>query len=309
MKAIRVKLYQNMVNYRKPTSFQLKETYPLPPPSTVIGMVHNLCEFTEYHEMDISIQGKYHSKVNDLYTRYEFSNRVVDDKRKRCKDCLAINSGGSKKCKECGGKDLEPVWIPRGSLAKGIVAPGIKKYNDLYKKNAIINEKNKEYFKENYISVVEGPTTAELLTDVELLLHIVPKNQLIVEKIEEAFLYPVEYPSLGRREDLVLIEEVKVVDIYGEKLEDYINIPNDYSTYAPVELLQKKDVVIKKEMGTAGTRYKLNKNYTLVNQGTKKRPKMFRKWDRVDVIYGSRIQVLDEAEVKLDEDKNVVFTL
>ena len=74
MKAIRVKLYQNMVNYRKPTSFQLKETYPMPPPSTVIGMVHNLCEFTEYNEMDISIQGKYHSKVNDLYTRYEFKN-------------------------------------------------------------------------------------------------------------------------------------------------------------------------------------------------------------------------------------------
>ena len=44
MKAIRVKLTQDMVNYRKPTSFQLKETYPLPPPSTVIGMVHYLCD-------------------------------------------------------------------------------------------------------------------------------------------------------------------------------------------------------------------------------------------------------------------------
>ncbi len=34
-----------MVNYRVPTSFQLKESYPLPPYSTVIGMVHSLCNF------------------------------------------------------------------------------------------------------------------------------------------------------------------------------------------------------------------------------------------------------------------------
>jgi len=309
MKAIRVKLYQNMVNYRKPTSFQLKETYPMPPPSTVIGMVHNLCEFTEYNEMDISIQGKYHSKVNDLYTRYEFSNSMVDDRKKRCKTCFAMNGSSSKKCKECGGQDLEYVWVPRGSLVKGIVAPGIKKYDDLYKRDVIINEENKKYFKENYVSVIEGPSTVELLTDVKLLLHIIPKDQSIVEKIKEAFLYPTEYPSLGRREDLALIEEVKVVDIYEEKLEDYINIPNDYSAYIPIELLEKRDVVIKKETGTAGTRYKLNKNYVLVNQGTNRYPKVFRKWNRVDVVYASKVQVLDEAKVKLDEDNIVVFAL
>ena len=47
-KAVRLKLYQSMANYKKPTSFQLKETYPLPPYSTVIGMVHNLCNYEEY---------------------------------------------------------------------------------------------------------------------------------------------------------------------------------------------------------------------------------------------------------------------
>ena len=72
MKAIKLKLYQNMVNYKVPTSFQLKESYPLPPYSTVIGMVHSLCDFKEYKPMKISISGNYFSKVNDLYTRYEF---------------------------------------------------------------------------------------------------------------------------------------------------------------------------------------------------------------------------------------------
>ena len=80
MKAIRVELWQDMVNYKKPTSFQLKETYPLPPYSTVIGMVHRLCGYDEYKDMKISIQGKYFSKVNDLCTRYEFKNGMTYDK-------------------------------------------------------------------------------------------------------------------------------------------------------------------------------------------------------------------------------------
>ena len=58
MRAVRLKLYQNLVNYKKPTSFQLRETYPLPPYSTVIGMVHRLCEFDQYKHMQVSIQGE-----------------------------------------------------------------------------------------------------------------------------------------------------------------------------------------------------------------------------------------------------------
>ena len=72
MKAIRVIARQTLASYRKPSSMQIKETYPLPPYSTVIGMIHTACGFTEYVDMDISIQGTYHSKVNELYTRYEF---------------------------------------------------------------------------------------------------------------------------------------------------------------------------------------------------------------------------------------------
>lgn len=309
MKAIRIKLYQNMVNYRKPTSFQLKETYPLPPPSTVIGMVHYLCGFTEYKEMDVSIQGKYYSKVNDLYTRYEFSNSLVDDKKKRCNDCYAIIGSGSKKCRECGGENLANVWVPRGSLAKGIIAPGINKYADLYKEDVIIEEKDREYFNNNYVSVVAGPSTVELLIDVEILLHIIPKDQSMVERIKEAFLYPKEYPSLGRREDLALIGEVKVVKIREEELEKDISLPENYSAYIPVEMLEKGDATIKKEIGVAGTRYKLNKNYVLEDQGTKRYPKIFRKWNKVDVVYASKVHVLDEAIAKLDEDNLAIFTL
>lgn len=72
MKAIRIIAYQNMVSYRKPTSFILKESFPLPPYSTVIGMVHAACGFTQYEEMDVSIQGKHHTSSTEIYTKYEF---------------------------------------------------------------------------------------------------------------------------------------------------------------------------------------------------------------------------------------------
>lgn len=85
MKGIRIEAYQNLVNYRKPTSFQLKETYPLPPYSTVIGMIHAACGFTSYVPMKVSIQGKYYSKVNDLWTRYEFSGSKFEDNRHQLK--------------------------------------------------------------------------------------------------------------------------------------------------------------------------------------------------------------------------------
>lgn len=72
MRAIRIIAYQNMVSYRKPTSFILKESFPLPPYSTVIGMVHVACGFTQYEEMDVSIQGKHHTSSTEIYTKYEF---------------------------------------------------------------------------------------------------------------------------------------------------------------------------------------------------------------------------------------------
>ena len=72
-RAIRLQCYQTLANYRKPSSFIIKETYPLPPYSTVSGMVHAICGFTELHRLRISIQGCNQGTVSELYTRYSFN--------------------------------------------------------------------------------------------------------------------------------------------------------------------------------------------------------------------------------------------
>ncbi|MCO1601604.1 type I-B CRISPR-associated protein Cas5b [Desulfosporosinus nitroreducens] len=248
MKAIRVRLRQDMVNYKKPTSFQLKETYPLPPFSTVIGMVHSLCGYTAYHPMQVSVQGKYFSKVNDLYTRYEFKNAM---KYESARHQLQVGDYG----------------------------------------------------------VGQGVATAELLVDVELMLHIAPEDQSLVEEIYVAFVQPKEYPSLGRREDLATIDEVKIVNLSQKELERQIPAYRDYYAYIPYGMVQKQSVnLTHKIQGLAhsGTRYKLTKNYELVNHGSEKTPKTFRRWNKVDVIYGSATALADE-KFMVDEDNMVAF--
>ena len=78
--AIRLVLYQSSANYRRPETFENKMTYPLPPFSTVIGAIHKACGYTETHEMDVSIQGRYGSMSRRIYRDYNFLNSTFDDR-------------------------------------------------------------------------------------------------------------------------------------------------------------------------------------------------------------------------------------
>ena len=80
-RAIRLQCFQNLVNYRKPTSFIIKETFPLPPYSTVLGMIHAACGFKEFHPMKLSIQGTNSGTISELYTRYSFNGAKYEEGR------------------------------------------------------------------------------------------------------------------------------------------------------------------------------------------------------------------------------------
>jgi len=80
MEVLRIILNQNSANYKKEETVLNKMTYPLPPFSTIIGALHNVCGYTTYHPMDISIQGKYESMHKEPYTDYCFLNSVMNDR-------------------------------------------------------------------------------------------------------------------------------------------------------------------------------------------------------------------------------------
>ncbi len=72
MRAVRIKLYQNMVNYRRELSFGYVQTYPLPTPSMIKGMAHALLNLDKYHNLKISVQGSYASVVTNMQKVYKF---------------------------------------------------------------------------------------------------------------------------------------------------------------------------------------------------------------------------------------------
>lgn len=240
MKAVLLKVTQNLVNYKKPTSFQLKETYPLPPYSTIIGMVHAACGFDEYKDMEVSIQGSYHSKVNDLYTRYEFAGASYEDKRHNIK-------------------------------LKG---------------------------EDKYYGAMRGVSTCELLVDVELVIHIKPKDENLIPIIYKNLKYPKEYLSIGRKEDIARIEQVEVVDINEIELEEEISLK--YDAYIPVNYFNKS------EFTSNATIYTLNRKYEKIKI---KKDTEIRKWEKIKVIHGiaTKDEIFEEATIYKDNFDNVVF--
>lgn len=245
MQAIKLIVSQQTANYRVPVSHEFRETYPLPPYSTIIGMVHYLCNFTKYHPMDVSVQGDSASSTSDFFTRYEFKSGMKFDPARH-----QLNAEGF-------------------GISRGI-----------------------------------GHT--QLLVNVHLVLHIVPKDQSEVQTIYEALKYPREYPSIGRREDLALFESVKVVDVKPQLLEDGdYNVK--YASYIPMSIIDKDIINLADSNDTPfqrGTIYDLNKDYQLVQT---RRGKLERRWNKVPTMYLSNYRIYEDEEFLFDSDGLAVF--
>jgi len=171
IKAVRVFARQQMPNYRRPASFLIKESYPLPPYSSVIGLVHNMCEWKEYYPMRVSIQGGFASTVSDYAINYAFGAIPLDRAQ------LKVDSGGGRQA-----------------------------------------------------GIARMPRSYELLGDVTLLLHIIPDDPALIADICGALNYPPVYPSLGRYEDLLQIEEAGVVEL----VESPESFTAKYDAYVPL---------------------------------------------------------------------------
>ena len=203
LRALRVNLTQQMAHYRKPASFVLKESYPLPPYSTVIGMLHVACGWSTYHSMKVSIQGLTSGSVIDLATNYTF------------------------------GTKFDP--------------------KDPTRHQAVVKIADGEY---DGINI--GPKSYELITDVDLVLHVVAEDADINYMFEK-LKYPDRYIALGRHEDIVRIESVDIVNL---------DVFDDTQILVPA---LKMDAYIPKVHdefsqggGIRGTLYNLNKEYEIV---------------------------------------------
>ena len=114
-----------------------------------------------------------------------------------------------------------------------------------------------------------GPANIELLHDIKLVLHIMPKDEEMIKVIYEGLDKPKTYLCLGRWEDLLMIEKLEVVDVERKELGEDYKLKHD--AYVPVGAFNEND---EESMATV---YRINKKYS-VNPKTK-----LRKWD--EAIY------------------------
>lgn len=82
MEVLRVKIFQPKACYTTPLSIKGIETYPLPPYSTIRGMIYNAMgrKFKAGDEIEFSIQGKYSSIYRDYWNAVKFGDKGKEKK-------------------------------------------------------------------------------------------------------------------------------------------------------------------------------------------------------------------------------------
>lgn len=328
MKALRIHLKQSSANYRREETIDNKMTYPLPPFSTVIGAIHKACNFKEYQEMKLSIQGSYGSLGTEVYLDHCFLNSLQNDRGilvKMCNDST-MSKGYVKVAvaKKSQGNDfrrgitievlnqelldeyrrLKDLNDIIGDFKKARLTPILnrikcrKRYLSEIKKQEGLSEKERQQFstreqnlkrvesrikqqmktyeEEHYqkpISYYRTLTTApkhyEVLYDVDLVIHVSAMDEIlncIYDNIGNL-------TSIGRSEDFVQLVSCDFTEL--EEIDDYYSC--EHSAYIQTGVLEAEGFDVSRQMigmPTKGTRYLLNKNYTL---SPDKKKRIFRK--------------------------------
>ncbi|WP_455539349.1 type I-B CRISPR-associated protein Cas5b [Terrisporobacter sp.] len=219
MRALRLDLFQETACYKKPFALKISETYPLPPYSTVNGMLHKLLDAKEYIPMSISIQGDYESIVNNYQTTY------------------------------------------------------------FYKKK----------------EVTSMPMNQHMLLNVKIIIHINAEDE-VLDKIYNSILNLSEYLSLGRKEDLVRIDNVRFVDVeeyeVDEDAEDSYdeNILSNYMLKMPIYVPKEKNYDF------SGINYRLN-NFYIDKRSN---------WNKINTLYVEKDNLVSDGNIFLDDFYDLV---
>ena len=133
--------------------------------------------------------------------------------------------------------------------------------------------------------VTSMPRNIHQLLCVNLVLHMQAEDD-VVDKVYESIVNGLETFTLGRNEDLVRIDEVKIIE---ETKIVHRKLINKYDAYIPTWI---SDEIV-------GINYRLNSTYTIEND--------LRKWNKVDVKYVEKNQNVGLREVIEDEDGDYIY--
>ncbi|MCC0634948.1 MULTISPECIES: type I-B CRISPR-associated protein Cas5b [unclassified Clostridioides] len=228
MKVLKLDLFQETACYKKPFAMKITETYPLPPYSTVNGLIHKILNATEYIPFNISVQGTYESIFNNYQTTY------------------------------------------------------------FYKKD----------------SVTSMPMNSHMLLNVNLIIHIGGDFELL-KNLYDSLLNCGEHLSLGRKEDLVRINDIRFVEVNKFEVDEDIQL-DDYENYRLSKYNIRMPIYIPKsslqDEYIEGISYRLNNYYDNNAKEDKKRV-----WNKVDSYYVDDGIPISVGDILLDNEGDLLY--
>ena len=333
MKVLRIILKQSSANYRKSGTIDNKMTYPLPIPSTIIGALHNICGYTEYHSMDISIQGNYEAISKDIYKNITILNSISD--RGTLVKMIAPNTISNAYIEVATATEDNANFITEKNIRVKnrelleefknlkVLKEKLEKENkiktkefktrkkelsdkDELKKIRIEEKKYKEEFKkieeESYTkpysqfrSIVKKPMFYELLNNIFLILHIKSDEQTLKDIENNIF----NLQSIGRSQDFVEVIECKMIEL--QEFDSEVKSSEGLTTYLNYNDFQEEKIFnldIDGNVVKGGTKYYLDKDYKIVDNK--------REFKKVLALYSNYFSADKSSEnVKLDEYNNI----
>lgn len=334
MKVLRIVLKQSSANYRKAGTTDNKMTYPLPVPATIIGALHNICGYTDYHSMDISIQGNFEAISKDMYRNVTILNSIAD--RGTLVKMVAPNTVSNAYIEVAEATEDNANFITEKNIKvknrelleefkslkllkekldseKKLKLEEFKRKKEEFKavkdelKKIRTEEKNyKEEFKkfedENYSkpysqfrTIVKKPMFYELLNNIFLILHIKSDEQTLKDIGNNIF----NLQSIGRSEDFVEVVECKIVEL--QEFDNEVKSTEGLTMYLNYNDFQEEKIFsldVDGNVVKSGTKYYLDKNYKIIN--------LKREFEKTLAIYSNYFKANKSSEnVKLDEYKNI----
>ena len=181
--------------------------------------------------------------------------------------------------------------------------------DDLF--NAIekqIKERFEKYKYENYTeplshfrNLVKSVKYYEILNNIELVIHVQASDE-VLHDLEEHW---TDIKSIGRSEDMVDVQEAKIVELQEKLNKEVNNIYSAYIDYDTIKRGNSEGVRIyplgRKDKYVRGTVYYLNKNYEISPKNGK------RIFQKKKVVYTSNYEINKVGEnVYIDEDEYIV---
>src|SRR5690625_365283 len=182
MRALRLKVYQETACYTRPFANKVTETYPLPPYSTVKGMIHSVMDAKELLPFTLSIQGDYDSMIVDYRKTYFVKKKTVN--MPIIFDGLAVET---------------PEFADMTSM----------------------------------------PLYTHMLYNIELIFHITASEE-ILDKMFTSFQQLDTHIALGRHEDLLRLDEVKLVELH--EIDLFEDTPLKHSMYIPTSKVEEDEI-------------------------------------------------------------------